>query len=417
MGTEAECDRYLHDGGLCSDAAEARLLRTAGTAGEKGEPGDQGIQGPLGPVGPQGATGAASTIPGPVGPTGSTGAASVVPGPVGPTGSTGVMGATGATGAASTVPGPAGPIGVTGATGAPGVPVRVTTSETAPVAPVNGDLWLRTSDGTLKVYYTDIDSSQWIDVTAALPVGFTSYGRLVTLRELVYAGMPVQSFTNATTVALGGVNHNFTIDVNGTVSIVATGLRMAGTAASSGQARTVTLDSTGGCLGTVLGAPRALRGNWQFWVRHASYDFSAAVNAATFDFPNGVNYPNFGHDMRRGKNVNGAANTTAGQVYAQGVGGVDTQVVGSFLTSAADVLMGYWRSPWDYAVYAGNWTAGDWPRMEDMTFLGQTSPIASGVFPTTRYTHPSLWYSMLGLYSTNVASVVFDRWRITTFEP
>ena len=39
----------------------------------------------------------------------------------------------------------------------------VTVSETAPSSPSQGDLWWKSDAGQLKIYYTDVDSSAWID--------------------------------------------------------------------------------------------------------------------------------------------------------------------------------------------------------------------------------------------------------------
>ena len=43
----------------------------------------------------------------------------------------------------------------------------VTTSDTPPLAAdsSNGDLWWNTNDGRLYIYYTDGDSSQWVDAS------------------------------------------------------------------------------------------------------------------------------------------------------------------------------------------------------------------------------------------------------------
>jgi hypothetical protein len=41
----------------------------------------------------------------------------------------------------------------------------VSVSETAPVSPTNGDLWLDSSSMTLYIYYTDTDGSQWVQVS------------------------------------------------------------------------------------------------------------------------------------------------------------------------------------------------------------------------------------------------------------
>lgn len=51
----------------------------------------------------------------------------------------------------------------------------VEVSDTAPSSPSAGDLWFDSTDGSLNVYYTDADSSQWVDVSAAslLSLDFT----------------------------------------------------------------------------------------------------------------------------------------------------------------------------------------------------------------------------------------------------
>jgi hypothetical protein len=50
------------------------------------------------------------------------------------------------------------------AVGTPPAP-SVTSSDTAPVSPSAGDLWYRTNDSTLYVYYNDGSSSQWVGVS------------------------------------------------------------------------------------------------------------------------------------------------------------------------------------------------------------------------------------------------------------
>ena len=41
----------------------------------------------------------------------------------------------------------------------------VTTSDSAPSSPNDGDLWWKSDEGRLKVYYQDADSSQWVDTS------------------------------------------------------------------------------------------------------------------------------------------------------------------------------------------------------------------------------------------------------------
>lgn len=44
----------------------------------------------------------------------------------------------------------------------------VTTSDTPPSSPVDGDLWWKSNEGRLKVFYADGDSTQWVDASPPL---------------------------------------------------------------------------------------------------------------------------------------------------------------------------------------------------------------------------------------------------------
>ena len=67
------------------------------------------------------------------------------------------------------------PIGSGGGGGA-----SVTTDDTAPSNPSDGDLWWKSNEGQLKVYYQDADSSQWVDVGGGF-VGMT----LIAFKDVV----------------------------------------------------------------------------------------------------------------------------------------------------------------------------------------------------------------------------------------
>ena len=45
---------------------------------------------------------------------------------------------------------------------------NTTTSDTAPGSPTDGDLWWKSDEGRLKIYYTDANSSQWVDANPPL---------------------------------------------------------------------------------------------------------------------------------------------------------------------------------------------------------------------------------------------------------
>ena len=53
---------------------------------------------------------------------------------------------------------------------------QATVSATAPLSPVNGDLWLSSVDGSAYVYYVDTNSSQWIEIGSDSVIGPTGLG-------------------------------------------------------------------------------------------------------------------------------------------------------------------------------------------------------------------------------------------------
>jgi len=63
----------------------------------------------------------------------------------------------------------------------------VTVEETAPSVAAPGDLWLDSNDGTLYVYYEDIDGSQWIQVQANSALGASIESRLGALESQAIA--------------------------------------------------------------------------------------------------------------------------------------------------------------------------------------------------------------------------------------
>ena len=181
-----------YDDGTSKQWVSISKTGPAGATGATGATGVAGPTGPQGPVGLTGPTGAASTVPGPQGPTGPqgpagpTGAASTVAGPTGPVGP---AGPTGPKGADSTVAGPVGPAGPTGPAGpvgpqgtqgiqgiqgvqgVKGDPTRVILQDSAPAAPVLGDLWFNTGNAQLYSWFNDGTSTQWVSISKTGPKG------------------------------------------------------------------------------------------------------------------------------------------------------------------------------------------------------------------------------------------------------
>ena len=65
----------------------------------------------------------------------------------------------------------------------------VTTDDNAPSNPSDGDLWWKSNEGQLKVYYQDADSSQWVDTGGGF-VGMT----LIALKDVVAASSDFADF-------------------------------------------------------------------------------------------------------------------------------------------------------------------------------------------------------------------------------
>ena len=160
------------------DDGDSSQWVTANSGGGNTNAGPPGASGPPGPAGTQGLTGPpgpASTAAGPPGPPGSAGAAgppgpaSTVAGPPGPAGSAGAAGP----------PGSAGPPGPAGGGGG----ASVTTDDTPPTSPNDGDLWWDSVNGQLNVYYEDADSSQWVNASGRGVTNSSGGGASVTTSD------------------------------------------------------------------------------------------------------------------------------------------------------------------------------------------------------------------------------------------
>jgi len=238
----------------------------------------------------------------------------------------------------------------------------------------------------------------------------TSYGTMSTLHETIFAGMPIQSFTNNVPGVLNGVTWTPQIAAGGAAAIVATGLQL--NCPSSGESRM----SANAQAGPIIGAARWRRGRWAMWGRIASYNFGS-VTSGYIDVMNVTAiYPQHGGCARRSKNTQGAVNTAQGScVAAYWWNGTEYGVKQLGGDVADDVLVIYARSPYDWDYYHGVW-AGGWPAFESLT-LGGSVMMRSG---TTIFTTPigdyNVWTMSTGVGGGNTLVTVVDRFRITTWD-
>jgi hypothetical protein len=82
----------------------------------------------------------------------------------------------------------------------------VNVSDTAPAGGNDGDLWYDSSDGTLYVYYEDVDGAQWVQVKANSGLAASFDTRLSTLEAEVTTGGSSAIKLNAQTI-----NENYTM--------------------------------------------------------------------------------------------------------------------------------------------------------------------------------------------------------------
>jgi hypothetical protein len=138
-------------------------------------------------------------------------------------------------------------ISASGGGGGGGEGVSVSIGDTAPSSPSAGNLWWKSDEGKLKIYYTDIDSSQWVDAflptkgnSGTIQIGTVTTGETGVAASVTNSGNSSSAILNFT-LPKGNTGTAATI----TVGTVTTG--SPGTAASvinSGTSSNVVLDFT-----------------------------------------------------------------------------------------------------------------------------------------------------------------------------
>jgi len=74
----------------------------------------------------------------------------------------------------------------------------VSTSDTAPASPADGDLWWKSDEGRLKVYYQDVNSDQWVDASPPLATNTVGSGgnSLVATANASTSGNSLEFYTH-----------------------------------------------------------------------------------------------------------------------------------------------------------------------------------------------------------------------------
>jgi hypothetical protein len=255
---------------------------------------------------------------------------------------------------------------------------------------------------------------------------YSSTGILRTLKETVFAGITPASYTNGNTYTIDGCAYTATVPGNGAIDMVATGLRMrrGTTGGTAGEFFDIVPGATGN-FASIVGEARFRRGRWGVWSRIASYDFTNTASGNTWaGLAIVTTYPKWGIQNRnRARAINGAPNTTTGGIaFDHWLGGSDINPNSYPGVSTADVILTYFRSFDSIEVYYGTYSGG-WPTMESMTLMGRVN--AGSVSWLSAATSSAGNAALVDMYfefgsaapaTTGTFEVIFDRWRITTWE-
>jgi hypothetical protein len=263
------------------------------------------------------------------------------------------------------------------------------------------------------------------DSTAAtgLSYQYPGIGTLHTLKETIFAGITPASYADGSTTTIDGSGYTAVVPTGGAADIVAAGLRLR--LGTTSGANFTSMDIASGATGdftSIVGEPRYRRGRWAMWVRLASYDYTNASTYARGMYE--VANSRLGVRLMRTKNYLGSpATATGGLAYDYWWNGSiqSTSSYSSIGVSSADVWMAYFRTPYVADIYIGTYSSG-WPTMESMTLVGTFWMPGSTAFlagsssgMTTAGFHIQF---LLGdaAATTGTYEIVFDRWRLTTWE-
>jgi hypothetical protein len=252
---------------------------------------------------------------------------------------------------------------------------------------------------------------------------------LRTLKETVFAGIATTGYSNASVTTIDGCDYTCGVATGAAVDMVATGLRIrrGTTSAATTGYMEIKSGATNGSFVSLLGETRFRRGRWGLWVRAASYDFANTGSGTAFA---GIAAWSTAASAKWGfvlysrcRNQNGAPSTTTGGIAC------DTWMLGSAAgassypgVSTADVLCAVVTGLSTVDVYYGTYSSG-WPTMESMTLMGRLSGTASGAWLGAATSNPAaatvdLLFEYGGAVntSTGTSEIIFDRWRITSWE-
>ncbi len=94
----------------------------------------------------------------------------------------------------------------------------VTTNDTPPASPTDGALWWKSDEGILKIYYTDVDSSQWVDASPGSGGGGSGGGGTDLINDATPQLGGDLDLNNYNISGTGNISATGTLDIGGRVN-------------------------------------------------------------------------------------------------------------------------------------------------------------------------------------------------------
>ena len=95
----------------------------------------------------------------------------------------------------------------------------VTTNDTPPISPTDGALWWKSDEGILKIYYTDVDSSQWVDASPGSGGGGSGGGGTDLINDATPQLGGDLDLNNYNISGTGNISATGTLDIGGRINV------------------------------------------------------------------------------------------------------------------------------------------------------------------------------------------------------
>lgn len=244
--------------------------------------------------------------------------------------------------------------------------------------------------------------------------------RMVTTKEIIFAGRATTTITNGTDYTVDGIAHRFSGTGAPTCAIVADGLSLTGVASYEAFC-----GAAAGYLKIALGDGDVAQARWAkggvaMWFRLFSVTLNANGNYVYIGINGG--YPKHGANIFRSRGQLGTQNTSIGGVAAStwwngtdaGVKLVDGNTYDTFCV--------YFDNPTSVKFYLGTWSSG-WPAFGAMKLAGSAVLGGYSAAPLPAWASGMSGNAASGLENFAIqicvgpsSAMVLDRYRFTVWE-